>query len=481
MTDERRPPNDDSEHDAWLREALRHAPDSSAAPPLAVSDAILSQARAAATASMPRPTTSRRAPTRATAPSAVAAWWAWLARPPVAAAFASVMVATLVGLMWWDRPMDEALPYAAPSAPAPAAGRIEATPAPAAARSQTPPIADAARVDAASADSTRPVVTPPAAPAKLARSPAPEPRVKERSEARAAKSDAPLPFPSADKPAEVRAEAERNATDELKKQTAPPATMAPATSAMTAAPAPAAAPLAGRARLAASPPPTSTRDVQEKAQDAAAQGGAATGAVAKSAVAEGPAGNARPSARPAAGQQSTAPPAPEAKDEPTRQLAAAGVARKAEANAFASAQPPVVRSENAAADRREAAPAERPLANLLAALSGDGVRWTRATPSGGNAPVDEALLRWLAELDATAAGGWRPLADRGSTLDAALAFGADATGVRLLFDGRVTALVRIDAGVATLESRRAGAQGSWQAPLNAAAATRLRASLPRLP
>ena len=45
---------------------------------------------------------------------AVAAFWMWLARPPVAAAFASVMAATLVGVMWWDRPLDETLPSATP-------------------------------------------------------------------------------------------------------------------------------------------------------------------------------------------------------------------------------------------------------------------------------------------------------------------------------------------------------------------------------
>ena len=36
------------EHDAWLREALRHAPDASASPPPSLSDAILAEARAAA-------------------------------------------------------------------------------------------------------------------------------------------------------------------------------------------------------------------------------------------------------------------------------------------------------------------------------------------------------------------------------------------------------------------------------------------------
>jgi hypothetical protein len=37
----------DAERDAWLREALRHAPDSQALPPQGVSDTILARARAA--------------------------------------------------------------------------------------------------------------------------------------------------------------------------------------------------------------------------------------------------------------------------------------------------------------------------------------------------------------------------------------------------------------------------------------------------
>ena len=53
----------DAERDAWLREALRHAPDSDALPPSGVSEAILLKARAA------RATRRRRrdVPTRAAA------------------------------------------------------------------------------------------------------------------------------------------------------------------------------------------------------------------------------------------------------------------------------------------------------------------------------------------------------------------------------------------------------------------------------
>jgi hypothetical protein len=114
-------PGTPEERDAWLHQALRHAPDASATPPQALRDAILAKARSAV----------RRQPAaRRSMIDRFAEFWSWLARPPVAAGFASVMAATLVGLMWWDRPMDEALPppslrrteppRAAPTVPNPA-------------------------------------------------------------------------------------------------------------------------------------------------------------------------------------------------------------------------------------------------------------------------------------------------------------------------------------------------------------------------
>jgi hypothetical protein len=127
--------HDDPERDAWLSEALRHAPDAQAAPPPALSEAILRQARAATAAPA-------RAAERVHPTGVWAAAWAWLARPPVAAGFASVMVATLVGLLWWDQPLDATRMTppasetretpAAPSSPAPTAAPPPAPASPAA-------------------------------------------------------------------------------------------------------------------------------------------------------------------------------------------------------------------------------------------------------------------------------------------------------------------------------------------------------------
>jgi hypothetical protein len=75
----------DAERDAWLREALRHAPDSDALPPSGVSEAILLKARAAARAAAPA---ARRAVRDAHA-NPLLAFWDWLARrrsPPASPA-----------------------------------------------------------------------------------------------------------------------------------------------------------------------------------------------------------------------------------------------------------------------------------------------------------------------------------------------------------------------------------------------------------
>ena len=95
------PGDDKVPRDAWLREALRHAPDADAAPSHKVDENILRMGRAAVAPRAERPVHATPAPMPSSASWAdgLAALWAWLARPPVAAGFAGVMVATLVGVM----------------------------------------------------------------------------------------------------------------------------------------------------------------------------------------------------------------------------------------------------------------------------------------------------------------------------------------------------------------------------------------------
>ena len=116
----------DDERDAWLAQALRHAPDANADAPPSLSDTILREARVAAV----RPAAATAAPRPASIGPVqwLTSAWDWLACPPVAAGFASVMVATLVGVMWWDRPLDESLPRAPEVVSSTPQARAEAAP-----------------------------------------------------------------------------------------------------------------------------------------------------------------------------------------------------------------------------------------------------------------------------------------------------------------------------------------------------------------
>ena len=240
-------PHDDPARDAWLSEALRHAPDADAAPSAELSNAILRHARQAVNA--PR----AREPARR--PNPLAQLWAWLARPPVAAGFATMMVATLVGVMWWDRPLDDALP-----------------------RSNTPAATTAAE----------PPVAPPPVAAAPERPPAvpqaAEPERKEESAANTAAAPAPKRDRARERAFERRAPAA--ATDASRARSADTAAPLPATAPATTPAAPAAAPgptgeIAAQSAAAA----TSARD------ESVPQGSSAPArALAKSAPAAAPAG-----------------------------------------------------------------------------------------------------------------------------------------------------------------------------------------------
>ena len=147
--------DDDLPRDAWLREALRHAPDAEAAPPPKLNETILRMGRAA----VAPPREERAAPmlqrTSPTLPSgtvagggmrdALAALWARLLRPPVAAGFALVFLSTVVGVMWMGRPIEEAgAPREETIAAAPQAAPAPAQVVPPKPKAETPPVVAAA-------------------------------------------------------------------------------------------------------------------------------------------------------------------------------------------------------------------------------------------------------------------------------------------------------------------------------------------------
>lgn len=107
------PDRPDDARDAWLQQALRHAPDADLRPPAELSEAILREAQARL----------RGNARGASGTHGVAArLWTWLGHPAGAAGLAGVMVAVLVGTMWWQRPLPppfEDVPVAAAPAPAP--------------------------------------------------------------------------------------------------------------------------------------------------------------------------------------------------------------------------------------------------------------------------------------------------------------------------------------------------------------------------
>lgn len=119
------PPPSDEPRDPRLRAALRHAPDAEVRPPQALSDAILRQARASAAAA---PALGKAAASRPSAWALLAGMWEALSRPSLASGLASVMLASLVGVMWWNRLPDDTgeLPRLEERSPPPAAAAAPA-------------------------------------------------------------------------------------------------------------------------------------------------------------------------------------------------------------------------------------------------------------------------------------------------------------------------------------------------------------------
>lgn len=109
--------DDDMARDAHLRAALRHAPDRDARPPAELSRRILDAARAAA-GSAPKKAARPAAAPWARVRDGFASCTAWLRHPGATAAFASLMLATVIGVMWRDGPPPETEPVHDGAAPA---------------------------------------------------------------------------------------------------------------------------------------------------------------------------------------------------------------------------------------------------------------------------------------------------------------------------------------------------------------------------
>ena len=104
MTPPVTPPND-APRDAHLLAALRHAPDRDLLPPERLSAAILGEAEAAVR--------SRRA-RAADATSGWRAAWSRFWQPAPMAAFGTIAMATLIGVMWGGRDVPEPAPTLRP-------------------------------------------------------------------------------------------------------------------------------------------------------------------------------------------------------------------------------------------------------------------------------------------------------------------------------------------------------------------------------
>jgi hypothetical protein len=193
------------QRDPHLLAALRHAPDRDAAPPPELTARILAAARAAVQASAPSPL--QRA-------------LAWFASPRLGAAFATLAVAVLVGVMWSSQ-----------EPPVP--------------ESVTPPLPQAGREQAAAAEVSAPVAAA-AAPAPAA----PAPAQTERRTAKAKEADRPQPARSHDRSDATQTTVNEAAAKPLPQTVAP--LPAEALARADAAPAGAPAPPASRARAESS-------------------------------------------------------------------------------------------------------------------------------------------------------------------------------------------------------------------------------------
>ena len=336
----------DTDRDAWLSQALRHAPDAGSDAPRGLSETILREARAA----VARPASAAPKRNDDAALRRLASAWAWLARPPVAAGFASVMVATLVGLLWWDKPLEETLPREPVVASTPASAREEA---PAAAAS-APAVAGTQRAEREAAIARLGVVKdsamqgPPAIPA------VPAPTARAQAPA-AAKKEAPAPMAA---PARTQDAVEENDAARQRAEGVM-ALRVPAAPSAEPFPAPRAAAPAAVATAAAPAPAAQRRDADTMPAEAPAR--ALAGTAADKSAAAG-----------------------------TNEL------RLAQGNVgtpLAKGRMAEVRSS--------------PLAGLLESITQQPERWSWQRGNGGGQPMNAALQSWLVQVERITKSRWR--------------------------------------------------------------------------
>jgi hypothetical protein len=356
------------DRDPHLLAALRHAPDRDVAPSDALSEAILAAARAAV-----------RVPRRS--PPVAAEPWprrfaAWLLRPSVGAAFGTLAVATLVGVLWSSQEPPEPVAPSEPLAGPAVTARQEAPKALArqAAESAASPPASAINGErrgaamGGAAVSPPPSAAPPAAPTRSA-----PPNVAQRPAV-----EMPPKLARGDGQAVAdKAEASRAPAPAVTAESAPVATPA-VTAAGESAPA------VNRARPA----------VEERAVADA------------SAPATVPASRPAPSAPELAAKMLADRAAPQSPSRPAAAAAAPAARAEAQTPALgALAGPP----QGAASPRialSGQARAPDPLATVDAWLAAPSAQWQ----AGGRMwPHDAARAAWWARFKQTTAGTWEPL------------------------------------------------------------------------
>ena len=448
--------------DAHLRTALRHAPDADAAPPAALSAAILSQARAAASTKQISTQAEPWAPVWQ-----LLAWlrqgWLALSQPALAAGVASVMVASVVGVMWWDRvpedelgspPLSREQPAQTVPSPATLATKNEAPPKtePPTRAAPAAPVAAPGPKAGAIAEAVPPAVGP--TPAAAAKFETPTSATPQTTEQRRMTADATLSKQGVTAPPPARSEAAAPAAPPMLSDAAPAAKQAEAPAPVAAAPATtdATTDTATGQRPALSPPPAVAL-----AKPSAPVSATPPAASPMAPPAPAPANAPSPSPAPAPLAATAAAPASQAM---SQERALARSTARSSGAALGSALNPSSPSADTA------------LAKLRLALQQEPILWTWQKNAAPMRPISPEVQQWLAELQSAAAGRWIRTLD----LDRTNATAALLT-LRWAREGQTahTLVLRPD-GLIWQTTGSGGA--AWFAPLDSATVKRLSDAVP---